>query len=165
MLARQAGGETLDVSRMVRPGIVGHGAVGASPWSVIQGAGRYEKVAPASYFDAFIDEAAPLPPGAIRLEHHVPADVVYAANVLSSRGAAGANPELVQFVTEGRTFQRVLFPARSLTASTSKVLHDIRQLEARLTAELGPQGLARRLPAGWQELAPVERLKALQAAA
>jgi hypothetical protein len=153
------------VSRLVRPGIVGHADVGASPWSVIQGAGRYEKVPPARFFDAFIDEAAPLPPGAIRLERHVSADAVYAANVLSSRGAAGANPELVQFVTEGRTFQRVLFPARSLTAGTSKVLHEARRLEARLTAELDPEGLARRLPAGWRELAPVDRLKALQAAA
>lgn len=162
LLARQARGEAVDVKRLTRPGIVGWAEGGRKPWAIIQGAGRYEKIPASGYFDAFLDARAPLPPGAIPLEGGVPGSLVYAANVLSSRGKAGANPELVEFVTAGRTFRRALFPAQALGASTSKVLHEVARHEALLAQRLGAEALQQRLPAGYAASSPIERLEALQ---
>lgn len=162
LLARQTRGEVVDVKHLTRPGVVGWAADSRHPWSVVQGAGRYEKIPASGYFDAFVDARAPLPSGAIPLERDVPGSLVYAANVLSSRGQAGANPELVSFVTEGKTFQRALIPVRSLGATTSKVLHEIGKLENALAKRFGPAGLQRALPRGYADLALVDRLAALQ---
>lgn len=162
LLARQTRGEVLDVKHLTRPGVVGWSADSLRPWSIVQGAGRYEKLPASGYFDAFLDMRAPLPPGAVLLEQNVPGSLVYAANLISSRGQAGANPELVGFLTEGKTFQRVLFPARSLGATTSKVLHEIGKLEAALTERFGSTGMKRFIPKTYADLAPVERLAALQ---
>jgi hypothetical protein len=162
LLERQFRGEIVDVKHLTRPGVVGWAADSRHPWSVVQGAGRYEKIPASGYFDAFVDVRAPLPPGAIPLERDVPGSLVYAANILSSRGQAGANPELVGFVTDGKTFQRALFPVRSLGVTTSKVLHDIGKLEKALANRFGPAVLQRALPRGYADLAPVDRLVALQ---
>jgi hypothetical protein len=162
LLARQARGEVVDVKHLTRPGIVAWSDGSRTPWGVIQGARRYEKLPPSGNFDGFIDVRAPLPKGAIVLESEVPASLVYAANVLSSRGSAGANPELVAFITKDKRFKRVLFPAATLTASTSEVLHDVRKLETALQARLGADGLTRVLHRGYGTLSPIDRLDALR---
>ncbi|MEB3196348.1 MAG: hypothetical protein VKP62_04005 [Candidatus Sericytochromatia bacterium] len=162
LLARQAAGDAIDMNRVVRPGIVGYAASARQPWGVVQGAGRYEKLPGNGYFDAFIDAAAPLPPGAIVVAQGVPGELVAAANTLSSRGASGANPELVEILTEGRVFRRALFPARGVSASTSQVLHELGRLEASLSQTLGKAGLQRRLGSRYADLAPVERLARLK---
>jgi hypothetical protein len=60
--------------------------------------------------DLLVPEGDSLPPGVHVGERGIPGDVAAAANLLSSRGSKGSNPDLVLFLTGGRNFVRVKAP-------------------------------------------------------
>ena len=131
LLARQNGGEILDLTEVPRPGIanVSGGRVGIG-----QGAGRYEKLRAGESADLFIPEGQALPPGVTVLERGVSGQTVYNINMLSSRGAAGSNPVLLKALTDGKTFVRVKVPRELAVAPTSKIGHTVGELTEELRA-------------------------------
>ncbi|MDD5630324.1 MAG: hypothetical protein PHU21_14765, partial [Elusimicrobia bacterium] len=88
----------------------------------------------------FVPQDQALPEGVAVVERGVPAELVLKANLLSSRGAEGSNPELVGFLTEGRTFVRVLAPRELVAAPLSRAAHEVESLRAFLKAGEGAWG-------------------------
>jgi len=115
-LERQNAGKADDLSQIARPGIakVVNGEV-----MVVQGAGRWEKTAGTDYLDVFIPEDVPLPQGAVTLERGVSQEQVRTINLISSRGAKGSNPEVVEAITSAERYNRVLVPKSGVSAPGS----------------------------------------------
>ncbi len=116
LLDRQDKGEPVDLKEVARPGIA---SSDGNTVMIAQGSGRFEKLRAGETADLFVPEGQPLPKGAIVLETGVSGKLVEAANLLSSRGKSGANPELVGRLTKGKTFQRVLVPREAAEAPLS----------------------------------------------
>lgn len=132
LLARQRAGETLDLSKIARPGIA---FPGRGRLSVAQGSGRFEALRGGEKMDLFVPQGAELPPGASVVETGISAELVYKANLLSSRGETGSNPELVGVLTEGETFMRVLAPRDVLEAPFSKAAYEVEKLRGLLASQ------------------------------
>jgi hypothetical protein len=132
LLARQRAGERLDFSRIARPGIAfrGRGVL-----TVAQGSGRFEALRGGERMDLFVPQDAELPPGTVVVQTGIPAEIVLKSNLLSSRGEAGSNPELVEVLTEGETFMRVLAPRESLEAPFSKAAYEVEKLRGLLASQ------------------------------
>jgi hypothetical protein len=134
LLRRQRAGEVLDLSRMARPGIA---FPTGGRLSVAQGSGRFEALRGGEKMDLFVPQGAELPPGTAVVETGVPAELVLKANLLSSRGEAGSNPEFVSILTEGKTFMRVLAPREVLEAPFSKAAYEVEELRGFLASQTG----------------------------
>ena len=132
LLRRQQAGEVLDLSGVTRPGIafVSNGRLGVS-----QGSGRFESLRAGQAMDLFVPQDQPLPLGVTVVARDIPAEIALKANLLSSRGEAGSNPELVGFITEGRTFVRVLAPRELVSAPLSRAVHEVEELRAFLAEQ------------------------------
>ena len=104
---------------------------------MLQGAGRLEKARPNEWLDLFVEQGTPVPAGTTYAERGLSAKLVENANLLSSRGVAGANPELVSLLTEGKVFDRVFVPRCDAEAPTSKILFDNKRGYDALVAQLG----------------------------
>jgi hypothetical protein len=131
LLQRQRAGEVLDLSRVTRPGIA---LVSGGHLSVAQGSGRFEALRAGERMDLFVPQGEKLPDGVAVVERGIPADLVLKANLLSSRGEPGSNPELVGFLTSGRTFVRVLAPRELIEAPLSRAAYEVEGLRAFLKA-------------------------------
>ncbi|MCX5794379.1 MAG: hypothetical protein NTY77_02635 [Elusimicrobia bacterium] len=131
LLQRQRAGEALDLSKVTRPGIA---FVSGDRLSVAQGSGRFEALRAGERMDLFVPQDQKLPEGVAVVARDIPAQLVLKANLLSSRGEAGSNPELVGFLTEGRTFMRVLAPRELVEAPLSRAAHEVEDLRAFLKA-------------------------------
>jgi hypothetical protein len=169
LVARQAQQGQIPLDGIARPGIVNVGPDGVA--AVVQGAGRFEKARAGEQLDVFVPRGAPLPAGSVVLDADVPTDTVRLANRLSSRGEAGANPDLVDFTTTDfatgapREYQRVLVPVEQLVAPTSKMGHLVRSGEAELAKQLGGADAAARMldgQPGWRGGSLVDRFEVLK---
>jgi hypothetical protein len=164
LLALQASGARLDLAAVARPGI-------AFPvdgrLAIFQGSGRYEALRAGESADLFVPDGTALPAAAIAVERGVPGVLVRAANLLSSRGAQGSNPIVVEAAVAGRTFTRALVPRKDVDAPMSDALRDIEKLLARLRADPAAWDGARALvdSDGFGALSARERRDALRALA
>jgi hypothetical protein len=75
----------------------------------------------------------------------VPSSLVAKANLLSSRGASGTNPELVEFVTEGKAFKRVFVQRKDVYAPTSQIAHEVAKARKALVTAVGEERTAQLL--------------------
>ena len=96
---------------------------------------RFEALRGGERMDLFVPQGAELPPGASVVETGIPAEIVLKANLLSSRGETGSNPELVEVLTEGETFMRVLAPREALEAPFSKAAYEVEKLRGLLASQ------------------------------
>jgi hypothetical protein len=169
LVARQAREGRVALDGIARPGIVNVGDDGVA--AVVQGAGRFEKARGGETLDVFVPRGARLPAGSVVVDAEVSTDTVRLANRLSSRGEAGANPDLVDFATTdfatgaAREYQRVLIPVEQLTAPTSKIGHLVKKGEAALAERLGSAEAAARALAerpGWQGGSLVDKFEILK---
>jgi len=157
LVTRQTAEGSVDLTGLARPGIARFDSKSGT-YAVVQGAGRAEKARPDELLDLFVERGSPLPAGAVRAEVDVAGSLVADANILSSRGAAGASPELVQFVTDGKVFDRVFVPRRAVDVPTSTLAYEIRQGVAALEQRLGADGARATLDAQrFADLAIVEQ--------
>ncbi|MCA9666428.1 MAG: hypothetical protein KC503_12595 [Myxococcales bacterium] len=126
LLARQDGGETLDLSGVVRPGIAGWHAP-SGKLLILQGSGRFAKSAGALVHDLFVPMpdvaacSAVVGPDKLRVvRSNIAGELVRDINLLSSRGPSGANPYFVGAMTDGRSYARVRAHASILEAPMVK---------------------------------------------
>lgn len=161
LLARQEQGEIIDLQTVPRPGI---GGVNEDGVVVIgQGAGRWEKTSGTGRIDILIPADQPLPPGARLIESNIPGEMARAANLLSSRGAEGSNPVVVDIMTRGKTFKRISVAHDQTMAPTSGVAHELGVRTQNLRSVLG-DGPAARILEGpdFRRLSPNEKLSYLE---
>lgn len=160
LVARQNAGETLDLSGIARPGIVT--SVMEGKLGLGQGAGRWDNTRPDGWLDVFVRAETKIPDGIeLRvLETGVSAEVVRTTNLLSSRGAAGTNPTLINaIVPEGSRWTRVQVRARDVRVRTSDTQRFVESEIARLRDEGVDVGL---LEEALAPLAPIERMRVLR---
>jgi hypothetical protein len=159
LVDRQAAGETIDLSNVARPGIA---RVAGDQIGVVQGAGRWEGTRPGDYLDVFVPADARIPAGVDYrvLETNVPAEIVQQSNLLSSRGAAGTNPPLVNVAVRNiPLWNRIQVRAGQVRAPTSRVAAEI---EVEL-GRLGEAGLdVANLRTAIAGLSPAEQLSVLR---
>ena len=129
LLDRQRGGETLDLSSLARPGIA---RSDGARLSVLQGSGRFEKLRSRDKADLFVPEGDPLPKGVTVLESGLDGKAVSLINQLSSRGQAGSNELLVDIMTSGKRYVRVLAPRNLVDAPMSNIKRDCEALVRKL---------------------------------
>ncbi|MFC1679161.1 hypothetical protein ACFL2T_02995, partial [Elusimicrobiota bacterium] len=129
LLRRQRGGEVLDLSNVVRPGLA---RSKGETIDIMQGSGRFEKLKAGDWMDVFVPEDDPLPRGAHVIQTGLSGKFVGIVNRLSSRGASGNNGILFKFMTEGRSFVRVLAPRDIIEAPMSGARHDIDEISETL---------------------------------
>lgn len=159
----QSSSGSVDLDGIARPGIASccskNGLV-----TIIQGAGRYEKAQPSDWLDIFIPVTEKVPAGAVVDAEGISADLVKYANLLSSRGAEGANPELVDFVTQGKVYRRIFIQRKSAEAPTSYIANEIKQLRQSLIQKFGSEAaLERELnKVGFVKKSLLEQLKILE---
>jgi hypothetical protein len=98
MMSRQQAGEVVALDTVLRPAIGKpvNGRIG-----IAQGSGRYEAAAEWGMLDVFIPSNAPRPPGTQIVRRGVPPETVRSLNLLSSRGAGGSNPIVVDAAMRG----------------------------------------------------------------
>jgi len=166
LLQRQQAGEILDLSGVIRPGIA---VAQGERLIVLQGAGRFEQLRRDQYMDLFVPEGEPLPAGVLALERGVAGELVCKANLLSSRGQSGANPELVDAITQGGLFVRVLAPRARVEAPFSHAAYEVEKLRTFLEdmsmawdAEVGPRLRKYLKGRDFQELSLVEQGQTLR---
>jgi hypothetical protein len=169
LVTRQAQEGRVSLDGIARPGIAKFGDDGIA--EILQGAGRYEKARAGDMLDMFVPRGSPLPKGAVLVDAEVPTDSVRLANVLSSRGAAGANPDWVDFTTSdfatGKPFdyQRILLPMEQARAGTSTIGHLVKVAEGKLAERLGsPEAAAAALAQrpGWNGGSLVDKFEILK---
>lgn len=136
LVVQQTEQGAISLADIARPGIAVFDAEN-DKWTVLQGAGRLEKARPNDWLDLFVESGTPIPKGTIYAERGVAADLVRDANLLSSRGVNGTNPELVGVLTQGKVFDRVFVPRHDAEAPTSKILHENKQGYRTLIEQLG----------------------------
>lgn len=144
LVARQAERGSVSLEGLARPGIATYDAEKAT-WVVLQGAGRLEKARPSDWLDLFVEAGTAVPEDARIAARGVAAECVRDANLLSSRGRDGANPELVGLLTQGRVFDRVFVLRRDAEAPTSGILYQNRKGYRQLVERMGSTESADRL--------------------
>lgn len=166
LVARQSAGQPVDLGDVARPGIA---RVTDEGIQVAQGAGRWEQARPDDWLDVFVPGNAKLPEGIdiVVLETNVPVEVVRQANLLSSRGRSGSNPDGVEIAVrhggpqgaEIPQWTRVRVRARDTDAPTSVVRG---QIELQLD-NLRSQGVnTSALEQAIAPLPPADRLRVIE---
>jgi hypothetical protein len=140
LLDKQTQGIVLDLSKVIRPGLVKlatqNGVVNAA---VLQGSGRLEKTPAGVFVDAFIpsDQLSLLKsfseqhPGAVVMpDVSMPfsREFVETTNLLSSRGSAGANSDMLGAILTTSSYFRVKIRADKLTAPFSDNAAEVNNL-------------------------------------
>ena len=136
LVVQQAEQGSISLADIARPGIAVFDPE-KDKWVVLQGAGRLEKARPNDWLDLFVESGTPVPKDTTYAERAVAAELVRNANLLSSRGVHGTNPELVGILTEGKVFDRVFIPRHDAEAPTSKILHENKRGYRSLVDQLG----------------------------
>lgn len=138
LLQKQNAGEVLDLSMTPRPAIATLSKEGKI--SIMQGSGRYVKAKHYQSLDVFVKKGTPLPEGSVVVQKVVNPETVRMSNLLSSRGAQGANPNLVNvLVDDVAEYQRVLIPKSKLSAPLVKETTLIKKELTKLSKKWGDE--------------------------